>query len=430
MSECCGGKKPKEIKTTDPCCPPEPECSESKKSVSASGSCGSSNASYVNATDCPLTWFKDMIPHCLEYAKARKAEGKKIVGIMCEYTPREIIMAAGAVPVCLCGGSQKTISAAEEDLPANLCPLIKSTYGYFKQKSNPFLEMADLIIAETTCDGKKKMYELMGAQKPMHILELPHKPDSAEGMSHWIQEIKKLKSTLEERFGVQITDCKLKESIGVMNKERSLRRQLSELMKADVPPMTGRELLDIKSSISGIPCDFKQYEKAISMIPGRKPVPDIESRVRVLMTGVPIVHGAERVIEIIEQHGGIVVAQENCTGIKPIVEDVELDGKDPITAIAEKYFHLPCSVMTKNNDRMDLLRRLAKEYRAQCIIELVWQACLTYDVESFWVKSLAENELGIPYLRIETDYSPSDSARIAVRVEALFETIKNRTTSR
>ena len=56
-----------------------------------------------------------MIPNCLEYAKKAKAEGRPIVGIMCEYTPRELIMAAGAVPVCLCGGSEATIAAAEED---------------------------------------------------------------------------------------------------------------------------------------------------------------------------------------------------------------------------------------------------------------------------------------------------------------------------
>ena len=80
--------------------------------------------------------------------------------------------------------------------------------------------------------------------------------------------------------------------------------------------------------------------------------------------------------------------------------------------------------MTRNDRRMECLRRLAAEYRAQCVIELVWQACLTYDVESYRVKKLAEKELGIPYLRIETDYSPSDSARIAVRVEALFETVR------
>jgi benzoyl-CoA reductase/2-hydroxyglutaryl-CoA dehydratase subunit BcrC/BadD/HgdB len=152
----------------------------------------------------------------------------------------------------------------------------------------------------------------------------------------------------------------------------------------------------------------------------------IAERPRVLMTGVPMAHGAERVIEIIENSGGLVVAMENCTGIKPILEDVATNGTDPLHAIAEKYFHLPCSVMTRNDRRLETLRELARDYRAQCIIELVWQACLTYDVESYRARKLAEDELGLPYLRIETDYSPSDSARIAVRVEALFETVRTR----
>ena len=76
------------------------------------------------------------------------------------------------------------------------------------------------------------------------------------------------------------------------------------------------------------------------------------------------------------------------------------------------------------NANEKLLRKLAADYRPQCIIELIWQACLTYDVESRRIKRLAEEELSIPYLRIETDYTPSDSARIIVRVEALFETIR------
>jgi len=144
------------------------------------------------------------------------------------------------------------------------------------------------------------------------------------------------------------------------------------------------------------------------------------------MTGVPTAHGAERVMEIIESHGGLVVCTDNCTGLKPILEDVDETAGDPVVALAEKYFRLPCSVMTRNSRRLDILRELAKEYRAQCVIDLIWQACLTYDVESYFVKRLAEQELGLPYLRIETDYSPGDSARIALRVEALFETVQQR----
>ncbi len=150
------------------------------------------------------------------------------------------------------------------------------------------------------------------------------------------------------------------------------------------------------------------------------------SRVRVLMTGVPMVHGAERVLEIIEDAGGLVVGMENCTGLKPILEDVDETAADPLQAVAEKYLHLPCSVMTRNDRRIESLRRLTGQYRPECIVELIWQACLTYDVESHRVRRLAEDELCLPYLRIETDYSPSDSARIGVRVEALLETVRAR----
>ena len=67
-----------------------------------------------------------------------------------------------------------------------------------------------------------------------------------------------------------------------------------------------------------------------------------------LLTGVPIVHGAERVLELIEDAGAVVVAMENCTGLKPILDDVDLDEPDTLRAIARKYYHLPCSVMTPN----------------------------------------------------------------------------------
>jgi len=116
---------------------------------------------------------------------------------------------------------------------------------------------------------------------------------------------------------------------------------------------------------------------------------------------------------------------ENCTGVKPILEDIDESAADPLRALAEKYFHLPCSVMTPNRRRLDYLRQLSAEYRPECVVELVWQACLTYDVESHRVKRFVEEELGLPYLHIETDYSPSDSPRIALRVEALLETVRS-----
>jgi len=412
MGKCFDKKKP-QIDVTDPCNPPQPQCT-------------SKSSAKKEPENRPLAWFGKMIQNCYEYANSAKAKGKHIVGIMCEFTPRELIMAADAVPVCLCGGSAEMIRPAEEDLPANLCPLIKSTYGYHRQKANPFLEMADLIVAETTCDGKKKMYELMGQTRPMYVLELPQKPADSDAMTHWISELRKLRAKLQEHFGTEVTDEKIIQAIRIMNRERQLRRELAALMKSQSPPLTGRQLLEFKSSISGINADLCQYAEAIELFNNQKADSRTNSNVRVLMTGVPLVHGAERVLDIIESNGGLVVCMDNCTGLKPVLEDVDETAQDPIVALAEKYLRLPCSVMTKNDRRLEILRNLAAEYRPQCIIDLIWQACLTYDVESYLVKKLAEEKLGIPYLRIETDYSPSDSARIALRVEALFETVRQK----
>jgi benzoyl-CoA reductase/2-hydroxyglutaryl-CoA dehydratase subunit BcrC/BadD/HgdB len=380
-----------------------------------------------------------MIEHCLEFAKTEKSAGRPVVGIMCEYTPRELIMAAGAAAVCLCGGSAKTIPAAEQHLPANLCPLIKSTYGFHVERSNPFLEMADLVVGETTCDGKKKMYELMAESRPMYVLELPHKSGDDEALEYWVRELRKFRDFLSKRFNTEITDEKIRKSIRALNRERALRRELAGLMKSDRPPLSGRQLLDCKCSIWAMPEALRQYELVIAGFRGKatsedsansphpNPLPKGEGtkrNVRVQMTGVPMVHGAERVLDIIENCGGTVVAMENCTGLKPLLDDADENATDPLRAVAEKYFHLPCSVMTPNDRRLEVLGNMAKDYRPECIIELIWQACLTYDVESHRIKRFAEEELHLPYLRIETDYSPSDSARIAVRVEALFETVQ------
>jgi benzoyl-CoA reductase/2-hydroxyglutaryl-CoA dehydratase subunit BcrC/BadD/HgdB len=373
----------------------------------------------------PVSWFEDMIEHCLEYAQAAKAERKPIVGILCEYTPRELIFAAGAVPVCLCGGALEMIGPAENELPANLCPLIKSTYGYHVEKANPFLEMTDLLVAETTCDGKKKMYELMSRTREMIILELPQKPNNQDSLAYWHAELRRFKTKLEKRFSVQITDERLREAIRLMNRERQLRRNLACLMAADAPPITGCQLLNFKSIISGIETDLDQYALALEQFKSQTDLQNAR-KVRVLLSGVPTVHGAERVVFLIEQAGGLIVCMENCTGIKPIWDDVDDEADDPLHAIAQKYMNLPCSVMTPNNGRLDLLSDLTQLFKPHCVVDLSWQACLTYDVESWRIKEWAEKTQNLPYLRISTDYSPSDSARISLRLEALFETVRNR----
>ena len=145
-----------------------------------------------------------------------------------------------------------------------------------------------------------------------------------------------------------------------------------------------------------------------------------ENAPRILLTGCPTAQGTEKVIEIIEECGGVVVVQEACSGIKPIEEPVSEEG-DPLKAIAIKFFNIPCSCMTPNKGRTALIKRLTNEFKANAVIDLVWQSCHTYNIESFFIERFVRNELGLPYLKVETDYSASDREQLKVRIQTLLE---------
>ena len=111
--------------------------------------------------------FADQRRNSFLAIKKLKDEGTPVVGVFCTYLPKEIANAMGAAVVGLCSVSDETIPDAEKDLPRNLCPLIKSSYGFAKTDKCPFFYFSDLVVGETTCDGKKKMYELLSGGTPV-----------------------------------------------------------------------------------------------------------------------------------------------------------------------------------------------------------------------------------------------------------------------
>ncbi len=361
--------------------------------------------------------------------KEESQAGKKVVGMYCTFSPAELALAAGAIAVTLCGTKQEPIAEAEKSLPRNLCPLIKSSYGFAVTDTCPYFYFSDVLLAETTCDGKKKMYELMGKIKPMHIMNLPQTAEGEDALEYWRKEMVKFKSFLEERFEVEITEEGLRDAIRLMNKERDVMRRLHKLNAHKPAPLKGTDMLmaqwlkgfnvDREAGIALMEELIAETEVMIAngLSPFEKDAP------RILLTGCPVGGGSEKLLKVIEEAGGSIVVLENCTGYKSIDIDVD-EEKEPLTALAEKYLATPCSCMSPNNGRLELIGRLAKEYLVDGVVDLTWQACHTYNVESFTVRSYVKEELGLPFIQIETDYSDSDLGQLKVRMEAFLETMK------
>ncbi len=356
----------------------------------------------------------------LEIKEAHE-RGTPIIGTYCGYMPWEIIDAAGAIAVSLCAKSEEAIPAAEEHLPRNLCPLVKSSYGHALRGTCPYFHFCDLIVAETTCDGKKKMYELMDRIKPVHLVQIPQRPDRPEDFTLMKSEFNRVRQRLEDLTDRAITDEALDTSIALRNRERSSLRTLWELSRRKNPPLTGCEIQEIT--------DYIQFrfdkEKAIAWLEATTealsqatPERDLSARPRILVTGCPI-GGVMKTLEVLEETGALVVCFENCSGQKESLRPVE-EGVDVMDALAEKYLAIGCSVMSPNPHRMEGLKRLIGEYDVDGVVEIVLTACHTYAVEGYSVRELVHS-LGKSYLSIETDYSSGDREQLATRMGAFVE---------
>lgn len=357
--------------------------------------------------------------------KNLKDERKNVVGIFCTYTPKEIIYASGAYPVSLCASSEETIPDAEKHLPKNLCPLIKASYGFALTDKCPYMYFSDLVVGETTCDGKKKMFELLGKIKDTYVINLPNS-NSVISLEYWKKELIKFSKELEKKFNVTITEEKLKESIKLCNEERAVLKELYSLGKLTPPPISGYDMYKILDG-ANFTFDKKEQNKKI-----KEMIIDLKNRSkkgettisksapRILITGCPMGGVIEKIVKPLEELGAVVVCFESCGGIKNLEDPVREDIA-PLDAIAEKYLNIPCSVMSPNPYREKLLKRLIDEYQIDGVVEVILQACHTYSVETFNIRKNVCNEKNIPYIALETDYSRSDFGQVKIRLEAFIE---------
>lgn len=361
--------------------------------------------------------------------KEIKEQGGKVAGVFCTFTPLEILDAAGITPVSLCGMSDETIPAAEAHLPKNLCPLIKSSYGFAVSDKCPYTYFSDLIVGETTCDGKKKMYELLGKLKDTYILHLPQGIAGDDALEFWTRELRRFITYLEDRFQVSITDEALRQAARVRNEERAARLELMELQALTPPPAFG---YDIYKTLEGLGFCFDRQE-AIDKVraltarlredydAGKRPVSPTAKRI--LVTGCPIGGVLDKTVRALEEKGGVAVCFENCSGIKAMHQMVDTEAEDIVTAIARRYLSIGCAVMTPDSCRMALLKELLQTFRVDGVVEIDLQACTPYCVESFWTRQTAE-AAGVPYLALETDYSQADGGQLSTRLEAFLEILE------
>ncbi|MFV3014051.1 double-cubane-cluster-containing anaerobic reductase [Clostridium botulinum] len=355
-----------------------------------------------------------------------RKKGGKVVGTFCVFVPEEIIVAAKALSVGLCAGSQFWIEDGEKVLPRNMCPLIKAFMGAKIGGTCPYFQSCDMVIGETTCDGKKKAWEILDEYVPVHVMDLPQMKRDKD-FKKWGEEISDLIKKVEELTGNKITVEALKEGIRVTNAKRKALKRLYDLRKYKPSPISGLDCLLITQI--AFYDDPKRFTEKVHEL-----CDELEERIknskesnkkRILITGTPMALPNWKLHSIIESLDAEVVVEETCTGTRYFEREVSEEGEtleELIKNLSDRYLNINCACFTPNTGRIDDIIKYTKEYEADGVIDINLSFCHTYAVEHRDVEANLK-EKNIPIMHIETDYSTEDSGQIKTRVEAFLEMI-------
>lgn len=353
--------------------------------------------------------------------------GGKVFGTFCVFVPDEIVVACGGAVTGLCGGSQFWVPEGEKVLPSGMCPLIKASLGAHFGKTCPYFSVSDVYVGETTCDGKKKAYEILGADKQTYLMDMPQmkRPQDIE---KWTGEIAAFADMVQEVTGVELTAEKLGGAIRLINEKRTALARVHAARKADPLPISGKDvLLMTQIAFFDDPARCAQMANALA--------DELEQRIadgvgvfpagtkRILVTGTPLAIPNWKLHHLVETSGAAVVCEEMCTGTRyfeNLVDESTTTLEGQFQALSERYMKNNCACFTPNPGRIEDIVRLAREYRADGVIDCNLKFCTLYDVEKSSVAAALEKE-GIPCLALETDYADNDAEQLRTRIGAFIE---------
>lgn len=359
-----------------------------------------------------------------------KATGKKVVGTFCVFVPEELTLAADAIQVGLCAGAKAGTEQAETLVPRNTCDLIKSFVGFKLARLCPYTESCDLVVGETTCDGKKKAYEAFGEHVPMHIMEVPQCKAPGD-LALFRAELVRFKDALEHLTGKTITAAALAAATKRVNAKRRVLQRLARLRAANPAPISGRDALlvnqisfyddpDRFTAKMGELCD--EMEARIAKGEGIAP----RGTPRLLLAGCPMAVPNWKLPYLIESSGAVIVGEESCIGernTRDLTDETPADLDGQLDALAARYMKIDCACFTPNTERLEHIAALAKDLKADGVIHYGLLFCQPYAHEALKV-GRAMTAAGLPYLAIETDYGMEDAGQLKTRVEAFVETLK------
>lgn len=357
-----------------------------------------------------------------DYARAWKARtGGQVVATMCTYTPEEILIAAGMLPVRVLGAHEPQ-NVTEPYIFGMFCPFCRDSLA---QGLLGRFDYAEGVTLTQSCIQYRQTFNSWRAHVPTvkwdYYLPMPNEVQSPHAKRTHYEEVRKFHAFIENVSGRRLGKDELDRAIDLVNRNRRLLHELFEFRKEDNPRVTGLEAL--YASITAQFVDKEEHNRELERV-----IAEVKKRPNDRDEGVRLMTiGSENddcsFMAMIESVGCTIVIDDQCSGTRYFWNEARVQ-EDPLAAIAERYCERP-ACPTKDypaHTRFDHVLKLAKDYNARAAIFLQQKFCDPHEGDYPDLKQHLESN-GIPTLFLEFDIT-NPLGPFRIRVEAFLETLR------
>lgn len=351
-------------------------------------------------------------------AKRRKEQGQKVIGWLPTDVPEELIHAAGAFPIGILG-TNANIRLADAHLQTWACSLMR---GCLEQGLNGTLDFLDGLIIPHKCDTTRMLVGIWRHTVNTPYIDnylLPRQVDRPSARTYLKGELARLKGNLEQAAGKLITDEALRASINIYNQNRRALRRLYEYHAQNTGAISSRALYTvIKAAMFMDKAEHTALvEELLQELSAITPVKD--QRIRLAISGG--VWEPPEILDMLEELGAVVVADDLLTGARYLGPDVALEA-DLLDAMAVRQLSkIPFGGFDSIiRERRAFLVETVKKAEAQGLLFLHLKFC---EPENYDYNDMREamNQAGIPNIRLETEYTNSSLGQASTRLQAFIE---------
>lgn len=359
-----------------------------------------------------------------EAVKAWQAQGKKAIGYVCCHVPEEIFYAADVLPIRLRATDCVDSSAAEAWMSSFSCSFARSILQYLidgTYKLDGLVQTDGCMMPARIMDNWEHISNKENMNQFIHMVGAPRITNDTS-IGYYKSELKELVDAVSKFSGVEITDERLKAAVAKSNEMRALMAQIYDLRRAENPVVSGAEVL----SIALAECDnhiddyIQMLKDFLADAKNRKP---IEARTRLMVIGSALDN--PEYLRVIEEKGGIVVADDLCFGSRAFGPQMKIDDSDVLGSIAKYYLDrntCPRSLDNRPAMHKEIVEKV-KEYNVHGVVYQKMQNCECWGGEAYYLEPDLK-AAGVPMLQLEREEHMANAGQLAIRAEAFIEMLE------